>query len=392
VLQNLVGELIIAENMFRHNPMLLEIDDENLTKARAQLIRVTRELQDIATSVRMIPVAATFQKMNRIVRDVSTRQGKKVQIILEGEYTEVDKTVIEKLSDPLVHLVRNSVDHGVETIDERLIAGKDPIAKVTLSAKHQSGEIWITVKDDGKGLHREKILDRARSRGLLQGEGTKLKDSDVWQYIFEPGFSTAAAVTDISGRGVGMDVVRKNVEALRGRIDVESVTGSGSEFIMRIPLTLAIIEGMLARVGEQKYTIPMLSVKESIRATHEMIREMPSGSQMLSLRGTLIPILRIDEFHAVQRADGPFDLEDGILVVVEDGNDLVGLFVDELIGQFQTVIKPLPGLLGRPKGLSGMCLLANGDISLILDIKAIAGGSGDLPTVDDPEELEQPAA
>ena len=194
-----------------------------------------------------------------------------------------------------------------------------------------------------------------------------------------------------------MDVVRKNVEALRGRIDVESVTGHGSEFIMRIPLTLAIIEGMLARVGTQKYTIPMLSVRESINATPDMIRLMPSGSQMLSLRGTLIPILRIDEFHEVQCADS-LPLEDGIIVVVEDGNELVGLFVDELIGQFQTVIKPLPGLLGRPRGLAGMCLLANGDISLILDIKAIADGASEANATDpnDPDEpmegIEQPAA
>ena len=240
------------------------------------------------------------------------------------------------------------------------------------------------------GTVEEKILERARSRGLMNGEGGKLKDADVWQFIFEPGFSTAAAVTDISGRGVGMDVVRKNVEALRGRIDVESVTGLGSQFIMRIPLTLAIIEGMLAQVGPQKYTIPMLSVKESINASPEMIRLMPSGSQMLSLRGTLIPILRIDDFHEVE-CEQVSDLKDGIIVVVEDGNELVGLFVDELIGQFQTVIKPLPSLLGRPRGLAGMCLLANGEISLILDIKAIADGAGDsMP--ENPEDLEQPAA
>jgi len=383
LLQNLVGELIIAENMLTHTERMGEDqdDDEAFQKARAQLNRVTRDLQDVAMSVRMVPVGATFQKMIRIVRDVSTRQAKSVMVQLEGECTEIDKTVIEKLADPLVHIVRNSVDHGIETTEERRTAGKDPRAKVELSAMHRGGEVWVCIRDDGKGLDREKILDRARSRGLVVGDGDKLKDSEVWQFIFEPGFSTAAQVTNISGRGVGLDVVRRNVQALRGRIDIHSEPGQGTVFTLRIPLTLAIIEGMLARVGPTRYTVPMLSVRESVAPTVEQICTLPSGAQMIRLRGELVPVLRLDEYYGIAPCDRR-PLTDGIVVIVEDGDDLLGLFVDELMGQYQTVIKPLPTLLGRPRGVSGMCLLANGDISLILDIKALANAPIDRRITD----------
>ncbi|MHC4884543.1 MAG: chemotaxis protein CheA, partial [Planctomycetota bacterium] len=268
---NLVGELVIAEAMVTRSDAVLDIEDENYERAVHQLRRVTSSLQDVAMSVRMIPLSATFRKMIRLVHDVSAKAGKQVDLKLLGEDTEVDKTVIEKIADPLVHIVRNSVDHGVEPSEERIQCGKPETGSLVIEGRHEGGEVWIIIRDDGRGLNRKKIVAKAIERGLIKGDGSDLTDSQVNKLIFEAGFSTADAITDISGRGVGMDVVKRNIENLNGRIDVNSKEGEGTTVILRIPLTLAIMEGMLVRVGDSRYTLPMLSIRESLRPDESSI-------------------------------------------------------------------------------------------------------------------------
>lgn len=362
---NMVGELIIAEATVTHNPDLDNLDIPNFSKAAQRLNRITRSLHDIAMSVRMVPVATTFRRMIRLARDLSQKQGKPVELKISGEDTEVDKTVIEQIGDPLVHIIRNAIDHGVESPEDRVAAGKPAKSIVQLNAKHHGGEVWIQVIDDGKGLPRERILEKARARGLVE-ERAELKDSEVFALIFEPGFSTAEQVTDVSGRGVGMDVVKRNIEKLKGRVEVTSKPGEGSVFTLRIPLTLAIIDGMLVRVGETFYTIPLLAIRESFRSKEEDITILADGQEVVRIRESLYPIIRIHRLHAI-----PHDyqnIEDGILMVLEDKGEELCIFVDEVLGQRQTVIKALSDILGNLRGLSGCSILGNGDISLILDV------------------------
>lgn len=368
-LMDLVGELIIAETAVTHDT---EEGPRDLEKAMAQLSRVTRSLQDVAMSLRMVAIADTFNKMKRLVRDVSNKQGKSVSLHIAGEETEVDKTVAEIIADPLVHLMRNAVDHGMETPDERLDAGKPAKGTLMLEARHQAGEIWITVSDDGKGMDRTRILDKAIERGLVRRErGEQLSDSEVFAFVFEPGFSTAAAVTAISGRGVGMDVVKKNVERVKGRIEVTSVLGKGTSFTLRIPLTMAIIEGMLVRVGSSSFTIPLLSIRESFVIRTAAITRLTSGQELVRIRDELLPVLRLKELY--QLPEGEDDIERGVLVVIESDREVVCLFVDELVGQRQTVVKGLSSYLGDVRGLSGCTVMGDGRISLILDVAGILG-------------------
>ncbi len=370
-LMDLVGELILAETMVTHNPDLEGYHFESFKKASLQLNRITRSIQDVAMSVRMIPISGTFRKMLRLVRDLARKQDKQVDLELVGEETEIDKTVVEAIADPLVHLIRNSVDHGIESSEERVAAGKSATGCIRLEAKHQGGEIWITIQDDGKGLNRDLILEKAQAKGLVDSARGDLSDSEIYRFIFAAGFSTAAQVTDVSGRGVGMDVVRRNIDKLGGRVDIDSQSGLGSTITIRLPLTLAIVEGMLVRVGQSIYTIPLLSIRESVTANAEEVTRLSGGQEMVSIRGNLIPILRIHELHAVAVAET--DLAKGILVVVEEHGHVFAVFVDELIGQRQTVIKALPKYLGGVPGVSGCSILSNGDISLILDVKALQG-------------------
>jgi two-component system chemotaxis sensor kinase CheA len=368
-LMDLVGELIIAETAVTHDT---EEGPRDLEKAMAQLSRVTRSLQDVAMSLRMVAIADTFNKMKRLVRDVSNKQGKSVSLLITGEETEVDKTVAEIIADPLVHLMRNAVDHGMETPDERLDAGKPAQGTLTLEARHQAGEIWITVSDDGKGMDRNRILDKAIEKGLVRRErGEQLSDSEVFAFVFEPGFSTAAAVTAISGRGVGMDVVKKNIERVKGRIEVTSVLGRGTSFTLRIPLTMAIIEGMLVRVGASSFTIPLLSIRESFVIRTAAITRLTSGQELVRIRDELLPVLRLKELY--QLPEGEDDIERGVLVVIESDREVVCLFVDELVGQRQTVVKGLSSYLGDVRGLSGCTVMGDGRISLILDVAGILG-------------------
>lgn len=369
MLINLVGELVVAEAMVGGWVNSKGIEDEVLDRAIHHLKRTTLNLQDVAMSVRMVPVNQTFKKMIRLVHDTSAKLGKKVRLNLVGEDTEVDKTVIEQIADPLVHCVRNSIDHGLEMPTERLGSKKDETGTITLEARHEGGEVWVIIQDDGRGLNREKILARARERGLVAPEKeSSLSDSEVFKFIFEPGFSTAEKVTDISGRGVGMDVVRKNIEKVKGRIRIESEAGKGSKVIFQIPLTLAIIDGMMIRIGKSKYTIPLLSIQESIRVRPKQITLGPDGVEMLDVRSNFIPIVRLEE----AQPDGSDLPRDTLVVVVEVNGKSLAIVVDEILGQQQTVIKALPAMYKHSKNVSGCSILGNGDVSLILDVGGIA--------------------
>lgn len=365
-LLDLVGELVIAEAMVAHNPDLTGLQLERFEKAVLQLDKITRDIQEVAMSMRMIPLAGTFRKMVRLVRDLAHKANKKVDLEIIGEETEVDKTIIEQISDPLVHLIRNAVDHGLETPEERVAGGKPETAKITLEAKHSAGEVWIVVQDDGRGLDREKILRKAVEKGLVKSEDQDLKDEEVWRFIFEPGFSTAEQVSSVSGRGVGMDVVKRNIEKLRGKVDIRSRFGFGTMFIIRIPLTLAIIEGMVVRVGHNRYTIPISSIKESIQPRPDQITRTPDNLEIVRIRGELMPVIRLHELYRVKPVFE--ELTDGILIIVESNNQKYCLFVDELLGQQQIVIKGLSSYFGRVRGMLGCSILGDGDISMILDV------------------------
>lgn len=365
---NLVGELVIAESMVTRNPAVLNIEDERFYRASHQLRRICNELQDASMSLRMIPLDGVFKKMIRVVHDLSMKIDKEIDLEIVGGDTEVDKTVIEQLSDPLVHIIRNSCDHGIETRDERKKSGKHSLGKITLEGRHEGGEVWIIIRDDGRGLNKDKIIAKAVKSGIIR-EGEYLSDSEIWRLIFHPGFSTAEQITNVSGRGVGMDVVKKNVEKLNGRIDIETSAGNGSTITIRIPLTLAIIDGMLVQVGESKYTIPTLSIKRCLRITEDQITHSPEGKEILLLDEKFIPIIHIGKLfdHDYAKAD----LVDGVMVVVDDGGARVALFADEIIGQQQTVIKGLSPYINSARGTSGCTILGDGSVALILDIRSL---------------------
>lgn len=365
-LLDLVGELVISEAMVANNPDLKGLQLDRFEKAVLQLDKITRDIQEVAMSMRMIPLSGTFRKMMRLVRDLAHKAEKKVSLEIIGEETEVDKTIIEQISDPLVHLIRNAVDHGLESAEERLAAGKPETGRVTLEAKHSAGEVWIVIEDDGRGLDREKIIKKGIERGLINSEDREMKDEEVWKMIFEPGFSTAEQISSISGRGVGMDVVKRNIEKLRGKVDVRSKPGSGTMFAVRIPLTLAIIEGMVVKVGQNRYTIPINSIKESLQPREGQITRTPDGLEIVSIRGELLPVIRLHDLYQVKTEC--LELGEGILIVVENDEKKCCLFVDEVIGQQQIVIKGLSSYLGHVQSISGCAILGDGDISMILDI------------------------
>lgn len=373
-LLDLMGELIIAQTAVRH----LQVsgpEAEAFGRASAQLDRVVRGLQDVSLSLRMVPVGPTFKKMVRVCRDVSQRVGKVVELVLDGEETEIDKSVAELIADPLVHLVRNAIDHGLEAPEARAAAGKPRAGRLRLSGAQVGGEVWIRVEDDGRGLDRGRILARAIERGLCTAaDGAGMSDAEVFAFVFEPGFSTAAAVTDVSGRGVGMDVVARNLEQVKGRVDIRSVPGQGATFTLRIPLTLAIIEGMLVRVGTESFTVPLLNIRESVVCRDRDLTVLSSGQEMVRIRGELIPVLRVHQLFDLH--SDHTRLPDGILLVVEDGGHPVCLFVDQLVGQRQTVIKAVSGYLGQIDGIAGCTVLGDGRISLVLDVGALVQRTG----------------
>lgn len=368
-LMDLVGELVISEAMVTENPDLQGLVLNNFSKSARQLDKITGELQDTVMSIRMVPLATTFQKMNRVVRDMCKKLGKEVQLELIGEETEVDKNITEHISDPLMHLLRNSLDHGIELAEERTVAGKLPTGKITLEAKNVGSDVIILIKDDGRGLHKEKILERARKNGLIHKPEHDLSDKEIFSFIMAPGFSTNDMVTEFSGRGVGMDVVTQNINSVGGTVGIESVSGTGTTVALKIPLTLAIIDGMTIGVGKARYTIPIKTIRESFRPhEHDLIVD-PEGNEMIMVRGQCHPILRIHRAFKVQSAITR--LTDGIIVMVENENNSLGLFVDALIGQQQVVVKALPlyiKSIRKVAGLAGCTLLGDGSISLILDV------------------------
>lgn len=369
-LMDLVGELVITESMVTSSPDLQGLELENFTKAARQLRKLTNDLQDVSMSIRMVSVSGAFQKMNRIVRDMNKKLGKDVDLILIGEETEVDKTIVDSIGDPLMHLVRNSMDHGIESLEERIQAGKDPRGKVTLSAENTGGEIIITVSDDGKGLDREKLLQKAQDKGFLTKAPSEYSDREAYMLLMMPGFSTKDQVTEFSGRGVGMDVVKQNIEKVGGTIHIESQKGKGMSTVFKIPLTLAIMDAMVVAVGTEIFTIPIKVISQSFKIRKEDLTEDINGNQMVMIRGECYSIVRL---HQIYELDTDVtDIEEGILILVEVNNKAACIFVDSLLGQYQVVVKPLPAYLNNydvhSYGITGCTILGDGNISLILDV------------------------
>lgn len=368
-LMDLVGELVISEAMVIKNPELEGLELPSFQKAARQLFKLTNELQDLAMSIRMVPVAATFHKMQRIVRDMNRKLGKEVELQLSGEETEVDKSIIDTLSDPLMHLIRNALDHGIESPDERAAAAKPARGLLELSARSAGGDVWITIQDDGRGLDRDRILAKARSRNLLTKPEHEYSDREIFQFILLPGFSTKEVVTEFSGRGVGMDVVREKISRIGGLINLDSNPGQGTTISIRIPLTLAIINGMQISVGDSNYIVPITSIRESFRVDEQKILQDPDGNEMVMLRGECCNVVRLHRKYEVQT--GIEELAHGILVVVEDEDRSYCLFADRLVGEQQVVVKPLPTYLKKSEGLAGCTILGDGSISLILDVAGL---------------------
>lgn len=372
MMMDLMGEMVIAEAMVTQNPELQALKLNSFYKAARQLHKITSEMQDMVMSIRMVPLAATFHKMNRIVRDMSRKLNKEVGLTLIGENTEVDKNIIEHMSDPLMHLVRNALDHGIETPEERAAAGKQKSGQIVLEAKNTGSDVLIIVRDDGKGLNKEKILKKARENSLLSKAESEMTDKEIYNLIFLPGFSTKDKVTEFSGRGVGMDVVVKNLEAVGGSVSIDSIEGSGTVTTLKIPLTLAIIDGMNIRVGTAKYTLPTTSIKETFQAKKKDIIKDPNGTEMIMVRGECFPIVRIHEIFSVET--DITDLTRGIMLMIDQEDKSFCLFADELIGQQQVVVKSLPSYMKKIRkveGLAGCTLLGDGSISLILNISGL---------------------
>lgn len=371
-LMDLVGEMVIAEAMVIQNPDLDGLELERFHKAANQLNKITDEIQDLVMSIRMVPLSTTFQKMNRIVRDMSKKLNKDIDLRIIGEDTEVDKNIIEHISDPLMHLVRNSVDHGLESPEERVAKGKARTGTVTLEAKSAGNDVLIIVKDDGKGLDRDKILKKARENNLISKDIEEISDKEVFNLILLPGFSTKSEISEFSGRGVGMDVVKNNIEDIGGSVSVDSVKDKGTVITLKIPLTLAIIDGMITKVGKACYTIPTISIKESFRPVDHNIITDTNGNELIMVRGEFYPILRLHRHFDVET--DITELTKGIIIMVEQEDKRLCIFTDELIGQQQVVVKALPEYIKRFKrvtGLAGCTLLGDGSISLILDIAGL---------------------
>ncbi len=363
-----IGELVIVESMVSQAAAKNGRRNE-LSRPVSRLDKITRELQEIGTSLRMVPVRSTFQKMARLVRDLSRKSGKPVTFHMSGEDTELDKSVVDQIGDPLVHMVRNAVDHGIEDdTAARRRRGKPEQGRIELRATHKGGNIYIEIEDDGRGLDREKLLAKAHARGLVE-DGSKLSDRDVYKLIFHPGFSTANQVTDISGRGVGMDVVKRNIDSLRGQVEIDSEPGRGTVFRLRLPLTLAIIDGMIIRVGDERYIIPALNIFRSVRLKPEDIATLTTKGELFKLHGEVLPLFRLSRLFDITEAET--DLTKALVVVVEDGDRRVGIVVDELVGQQQIVIKNLGGGIQKMPGLSGGAIMPDGQVGLILDIEGL---------------------
>ena len=376
-LMDIVGEIVITESMVTSSPelnLLPRDNRDNFMKSARQLRKLTNDLQDIAMSLRMVPISGVFQKMNRIVRDMKQSLGKDVRLTIVGEDTEVDKTIVDNIQDPIMHIVRNSMDHGIEeTAQERIAAGKDPQGEIVLSASHTSSEVVISVKDDGYGMDPQKILEKARSKNMLTKPDSEYSQKEILGLIMLPGFSTNTEVTEYSGRGVGMDVVKKNVESLGGIVSVSSTYGEGTTISMKIPLTLAIVDGMKVTVGDSIFTIPIANIRQSFKVKADQVIKDEYGNEMVERVDHFYPIVRLHSFYHLPTE--VTQMEDGILLWVEANDRSYCLFVDDLIGEQQVVVKPLPAFLSefnlKDHGITGCTIMGDGNISIILDILSL---------------------
>ncbi len=376
-LVDLVGEIVTTESMVTASTSADEYHNDNFEKSAQQLRKLTDELQDIVMSIRMVPISSTFHKMQRLVRDMCKKVNKEVELVIIGEETEIDKSINDNLSDPLMHMIRNSMDHGIESAEDRRLANKPATGTITLEARNTGGDIMILISDDGKGLNREKLLEKAIERDILTKAPNEMSDREVYNLIFAAGFSTKEQVTEFSGRGVGMDVVRRNVDSIGGSLSIESTPGQGMTTIIRFPLTLAIVAGMRVQVADSTFILPVLSIRQSFKPQPGEVFSDPDGNEMIMIRGECFRILRLKSFFNM---DGGFeDLEEGILITIEsDEGGMICLFVDRLIGEQQAVVKPIPPYIvrqaGKLQGISGCTVLGDGSISLILDINSLVMG------------------
>ena len=362
---DMVGELVIAQSMIAADPAVINSGQHDLVKKVSHAGKIMRELQELSMSMRMVPLKSTFQKLTRLVRDVALKAGKVVELITDGDETELDRNMVDAIADPLVHMVRNAVDHGVESPEDRERAGKPRAGRVTLAAFQQGGSVIVELRDDGRGLNRDRILAKAIEKGLVS-PNQSLTDSEINALIFAPGFSTAETVTDISGRGVGMDVVRRNIESIRGRIDIQSVLGQGTTFQIRLPLTLAVTDGMLVRVGDERYIVPLTSISLSFRPEPAMLSTIPPHGEVVMLRGEVLPVVRLHQVFGIRGAVRT--PSDAILMIVGEREHRVALLVDQLLGQQQVVAKTLGEGVGDIPGISGGAILSDGRVGLIIDV------------------------
>jgi len=373
-LVDMVGEMVIAQSMLRHDPDLALNRSPRLQRTLSLLSGITSDVQKTAMGLRMVTIGTLFRRMGRLVRDLARKTGKQVELVTAGEETELDRQIVEELADPIMHMLRNSIDHGIESPEERAAAGKDPCGRITLAAHHQSGQIVIQISDDGRGLNREKILQRGRERGLVP-PGVTPSEAELYNLIFEPGFSTAERVTEVSGRGVGMDVVKKNIVRMRGKVEVASQPGQGTTFTLKLPLTLAIIDGLVVGVGAQRYIIPIYSVVEMLCPSRDSVTTAPEQGEMVLVRGSLLPVIRLNERFGVEaRARHP---SEGLLVVAEQEGKRFSVLVDEFIGKQEVVIKSLGPMFSHVRGIAGGAILGDGRVGLILDLEAIFAWKGE---------------
>jgi two-component system chemotaxis sensor kinase CheA len=375
LLVEMAGEMVIAESLVRQDPELPALRSQRLQRNMAQLTRITQELQKTAMAMRLVPIGPLFRRMARLVRDLSRQFGKRVEMVSAGDEIELDRTIVEELADPLMHMVRNALDHGLETPRERRAAGKKETGRVTLTAQHRGGQVLIEIADDGRGLDRERIAAKAIERKLIaSAEG--LTDNEIFNLVFEPGFSTAAMVTNVSGRGVGMDVVRRHIDKLRGRIEIRSAPGQGSTFSLKLPLTLAIIDGLVVRVGAERYIVPLFAVREMLRPKDDTIWTVKQRAEMALVRGALLPVLRLyKRFHVTPASTDP---RESVLIVGEAEGERFCLLVDELIGKQEVVIKSLGETFKNVAGIAGGAILGDGRVGLILDLDRLFKERGDV--------------
>jgi two-component system chemotaxis sensor kinase CheA len=362
---DMIAELVIAQTMIAQDADMPSVGHHGLARKVSHAGKIVRELHDLSLSMRMVPLKPTFMKMTRLVRDVAQAVSKEVEFVTDGEETEIDRNMVDALSDPLVHMVRNAVDHGIETPDVRAAAGKPRQGTIRLSATHSGGNVVVELRDDGKGLDKDRIIEKAIEKGLIES-ASKMTESEIFNLIFAPGFSTAAQVTGLSGRGVGMDVVRRNIESLRGRIEISSTPGQGTVFTVRLPLTLAVTDGMLVQVGAERYVIPTTSIFMSFRPERGALSTIAGRGEMVRLRDDVMPMFRLHRLFSVAGAQE--DPCAALVVVVAIGDERVALLVDALLGQQQVVAKSLGEGIGKIHGVSGGAILGDGRVGLILDV------------------------